>query len=555
MIPKANQRAGGQQLATHLLNEFDNDRVELAEVRGAFARDLHGAFAEWEVASNATQCKKFLYSLSINPDPDQRPVTRDEYYDYIRRTEAALRLSEQPRAVVFHVKYGREHCHVVWSRIDDLKGRAVQMSHDRQKLRTVTQEFARDHGLELPAGMRQNNLRDRFNNRKRLENLAEKQQEERTGISKAERMATITAAWRESDSGESFTAALEKRGYFLARGDQRAYVVVDLYGEIHSLTRQIQGAKTKDVKARLAGYDVDKLPDATKAQDFARRKLDGQRAASPGRAATAKTKRAELATAQTKRRAAIDDRRRALFEKHRIERAALAAAQESATKGIHSARLRAQPRGVIAFLARITGVSFVIAQRQKRQDRARVEDHDRQTQALKRRHEREVKEFQHNYRALTSLDKRERRSLETGLRREEFRAIARPRSPQVRRPPPQQLTSRQREKLEQFLTNARDITATQGTPAVDAGDLARKFNEAAEQMKEDHEHDDLLRAFRDAVAGVTGGTPSPAAEPEAPPDSLRETFRERAAQKKREGEREKRQPQQRGPGPARDRNR
>lgn len=47
--------------------------------------------------------------------------------------ENKLGLSGQPRAVVFHVKKGREHCHVVWSRIDLDKMRAVQLSNDRQK--------------------------------------------------------------------------------------------------------------------------------------------------------------------------------------------------------------------------------------------------------------------------------------------------------------------------------------------------------------------------------------------------------------------------------------
>lgn len=555
MIPKANQRAGGRQLATHLLNEFDNERVELAAVRGAFARDLHGAFEEWEVAAKATLCKKYLYSLSINPDPQQRPVTRDEYYDYIRRTEAALGLANQPRAVVFHVKYGREHCHVVWSRIDQLKGRAVQISHDRQKLRTLTQEFARDHGLELPPGLRENNLKDRFNNRQKRESLAEKQQEERTGINKAERLEAITAAWRESDSAEAFSKALEKRGYFLARGDRRAYVIVDLFGEIHSLTRQVQGVKGKEIRARLAAYDVDKLPDAAKAQAFARKQLEAERAASADRSGAAKTMRAGLDKTQRERRTALDDKRKALFDQHRKEREILAAAQAAQEKRIVSSRLPAQRKGILAFIARITGIRLFVEHRQKKQDQARAREQAQQTDALKRRHARETLEFQHHYRALASLDKRERRSLETGLRREQFRAIALPRSPQVRRPPPQQLTTKQREKLEQLLTNAGDITATRDAPAVEAGDLARKFNEAAEQMKEEHEHDDLLRAFRDAATGVTADSPSRAAEPIAEPDTLRETFRESAGQKKQEREPEKQQPQQRGPGPARDRNR
>jgi hypothetical protein len=68
MIPKENQRGGGQQLATHLLKQFDNDNVEVADLRGAVAQDLNGALHEWYAQSKATKCVKYLYSLSINPD-------------------------------------------------------------------------------------------------------------------------------------------------------------------------------------------------------------------------------------------------------------------------------------------------------------------------------------------------------------------------------------------------------------------------------------------------------------------------------------------------------
>ena len=56
MIPKASQRGGGKDLATHLLNAFDNEYVEVAEVSGAIAPDLQGAFAEWEaIATGLTK--------------------------------------------------------------------------------------------------------------------------------------------------------------------------------------------------------------------------------------------------------------------------------------------------------------------------------------------------------------------------------------------------------------------------------------------------------------------------------------------------------------------
>ena len=60
MIPFASQRALGQDLATHLLNAHDNELVELAEVNGAIAPDLHGAFAEWE-AHALTRCENYLW--------------------------------------------------------------------------------------------------------------------------------------------------------------------------------------------------------------------------------------------------------------------------------------------------------------------------------------------------------------------------------------------------------------------------------------------------------------------------------------------------------------
>ena len=59
MIPKGNQRGGGRQLATHLMNSFDNERVEIADLRGAVAQDLHGAFQEWFAQSKATKCSHF----------------------------------------------------------------------------------------------------------------------------------------------------------------------------------------------------------------------------------------------------------------------------------------------------------------------------------------------------------------------------------------------------------------------------------------------------------------------------------------------------------------
>src|ERR1700676_1930802 len=313
MIPKGNQRGGGQQLATHLLNSYDNDSVAIVDLRGAIAQDLHGAFAEWYAESKATKCIKYLHSLSINPDHTQGPFNREHYYDFIRRTEDHLGLSDQPRAVVFHVKHGREHCHVVWSRIDTEKMKAVQLSHDHQKLRAVAQEYARDHNLTLPPGMRNNRGKDRYADRDKQEDLGDKQREERTGVSKPQRQREIAEAWHGSDSGQAFIRALEERCYYVARGDDCAFAVVDLYGEVSNLARQIDGVKTKALEARLG--DREKLGDVATAQERARQErqarllqLSQQQRAREEPQGTARQRRDDLQEAQGIRRANLESK-------------------------------------------------------------------------------------------------------------------------------------------------------------------------------------------------------------------------------------------------------
>src|SRR6185312_16951246 len=123
-----------------------------------------------------TRCRNYLYSLSVNPDPAHGPLTREQYLEFIDRAEQKLGLVGQPRAVVFHIKEGREHCHVIWSRIDTNQGKAIHQAFDRETLMMVTRQFARDHGLELPEGMR----RDAGSARRKKQQLSlyEKHQQE-----------------------------------------------------------------------------------------------------------------------------------------------------------------------------------------------------------------------------------------------------------------------------------------------------------------------------------------------------------------------------------------
>ena len=448
MILKGNQRAGGSQLAAHLMNSFDNERVEVAEVRGAVARDLSGAFDEWLAQSRNTKCEKFIYSLSVSPDQAQGRLTREQYLDLIARTERSLKLVDQPRAIVFHEKRDkdgtlREHAHVVWSRILTEQGKAVNIARDRLKLRRVAQQFARDYGLELPDGMKNDGSRDRFNHRAKQENLGEKQQQERTGVSKAERMADIGACWNTTKTGAEFVRAMENKGYYLARGDQRTYVVIDLYGEIHSLPRQLGGvAKRKELMDRLSGHPPDKQPDVESARAYASQKLQerqkalekgSQEAQEPSRQEAMgakategnllKQRREALAERQSSLRAELDKQRTDLFARQFRERGTLREIHAAEHSGVAAARLETRPKGLTAFLTRITGIGSLVAWAQGKADSKREATQKQQTEALLHRHDSELKEMDRHYLALHRLEVRENRSASTAAQREGYRKL------------------------------------------------------------------------------------------------------------------------------------
>ena len=522
MIPKGNQRGGGQQLATHLLNALDNERAEVLDIRGAVAQDLHGAFKEWRAIAQGTKCTKYLYSLSINPDPGQRTLTREEFFDYIARVEASFALEHQPRAIVVHVKEGREHFHTVWSRIDAENMRAVQLSFDRQKLRTLTQEFALEHGLRLPPGLRKDRGADRFNDRAKGTSLAEKQQEERSGITKEQRRADVTAAWKVSDTGNTFLRALEERGYYLAQGDRRAYVIVDRFGEIHSLTRQIDGAKAKDVAARLADLPLDKLPHASRAQEFIRTKLEKQ--AVRAFQIEASQRWLTLRQSQQKRRAALDHKRKTMETRHRTQQQALVTRQARAASEIETKRRERNGKGLAGFFRKVTGIDSLIRKKHERQDKTRKKKDIEDMQTLKRRQHRELQDVKQQSRALTSVEKREARSLRTKIKREQFRGIIR--AHEQEREHSQKLTPSQKTKLREFVDTGREISQEE------APTLSKKTSRSGR-------HTDAPQVDLGQIKQTGQEIVRPAKEAPKLTDSFAEALRRRAEEKKAAKERDR----------------
>jgi hypothetical protein len=244
MILKGSQRSGAANLSTHLLNDRDNDHVTVYELRGFVGRDLHQALAEAHAISKGTKCEQFMFSLSLSP-PKNADVSEQDLIDAVERSEQALGLDGQPRAIIFHEKEGRRHAHAVWSRIDPSTMKAINLPHFKNRLTTLSRELYLEHGWELPQGLRRDGGRSPLNF-----TLAEWQQAKRLKLHPSEIKQSFQEAWKVSDSPAAFAHALEDRGYFLAHGDRRGFVALNIDGEVFSVPRML-GAKTKEVKARL----------------------------------------------------------------------------------------------------------------------------------------------------------------------------------------------------------------------------------------------------------------------------------------------------------------
>jgi len=266
MIIKGKSRSDPSALAAHLGNTAQNERVTLLEARGTVAQAIRGALIEMDAYAVGTRCEKPLYHANIDPQPPHR-LTREQIFESVDALEEKLGLVGHQRIIVAHEKYGREHFHVVWTRIDLDNMRSVSDSHNYRKHEEVARDLERRFGHERVQGA--HHERDGVERPDRTPSRAELRQEERTGIKGKDVKRDVTDAFRSCDSPDAFRAALEDKGYILAQGDRRDYVVIDRAGGIHSLARRIDGMKAAELREFMLPMDRTSLPTTDQAREIA----------------------------------------------------------------------------------------------------------------------------------------------------------------------------------------------------------------------------------------------------------------------------------------------
>ena len=330
-----NIRGNAAESAFHLMKD-ENEHIEILEMRGFAADTLLDALLEVQAISRSTKCKKYLFSLSLNPPADAK-VSRQDFIDAVDRAETTLGLNGQSRTIVLHTKEGRTHAHAVWSRINLETMTAIKLDYPKRKLNGLALELFIQHGWEIPAGFIDGQESDPMNY------TYEEYQEAKRGNRQAKHLKQhIKASWNSSDNRRSFEVALERSGLFLAQGDRRGFVCVDYEGNIYSLSRW-SGVKPAELEQRLGE------PEKSPGVDAVREKIAERMTPKLKEYVTEVTERA------IKDLRAFEAQRAEMTLRHRQERETLSTRQEKRWQTESAERTARFSKGFRGLWHRLTG--------------------------------------------------------------------------------------------------------------------------------------------------------------------------------------------------------
>ena len=288
MIFKGRARADGGKLATYLLSD-KNEQVRVLDVRGTVidersAQGLKAALGDMDELGKMTRAKSSLFHLAINPDARDR-LGPDDWKQSVEKAEKALGLEGHPRAIVAHVYEGKQHLHVVWSRVDVAERKCVEMSFSHLKLCRAARE------VEIELGLQQTPARARGAHKlnQHVKDI-QQQQDARSDTPRETLNAAVAGAWKSAGSADEFQSMIEGAGYRLATG-KRGVLVMDSALETYSIPRCVPGLKVKDVRERLG--DLQGLPTVEEVRAGAARTKQSETERGRSEAATSTRERAD----------------------------------------------------------------------------------------------------------------------------------------------------------------------------------------------------------------------------------------------------------------------
>ena len=266
MISGATRVRGGKRLGAHLEDHHGaNDETCAGVSRGLVTSGIYNQVQELTDIAAHARSHRPLYHVHVDPERTWSAAEWDRYWKLI---EMEFGLRRQPFAEAIHAKHGRAHRHRVYSLVTD-DGSCINTSHDyarREKLSRIAEAengerfTAGRHNQSVIAALRSEGREDVASAMEAAElhvaarpcaplSPAQRQQQERTQVRRADIATAALHAWRGSDCGPAFGQALADHGLRLVQGDD-ALGVLDLAGGFHPLRKLL------DTATRAGGFDT-----------------------------------------------------------------------------------------------------------------------------------------------------------------------------------------------------------------------------------------------------------------------------------------------------------
>ena len=257
MMVKARAGQGGPALARYLM-EGKNEHAELLDLRNMDAPSLQAALFDMDRLARGGQCQKHALHVQMRAAPGER-LSADHWREACDRYAEAFGMEQHQAAIILHHQQdGATHAHFVFNRVHPETLIAADLWRNYEKHKTLARQMEQDWGLRQVSSQKRTLARD-YSNAGRHET----EQARRQGANVHDLREYVRWLWEQSPNGEAFAAALEEEGYQLAKGDRRAYVVLDPHGGTYSLGQRTTGAKACEVREKLGDLDPASVPDIT----------------------------------------------------------------------------------------------------------------------------------------------------------------------------------------------------------------------------------------------------------------------------------------------------
>jgi hypothetical protein len=198
-----------------------------------------------------------VWSQSFSWSPHESP-TKEQMIEAAQSWMSAFNLDDHQAVIVQHTDTPHPHCHLILSLLNPQTNKVAELGYSKLRSSKWAEEYERENSGIICKQREENNA-------KREQGEYVRYQEPDLDL-KIDLRAKVTEMYHAARSGADFQSALEAEGFTIAQGGKRL-VIIDANGKAHSLWRQVDGAKAREIKTKLADLELPTAEEALAARE------------------------------------------------------------------------------------------------------------------------------------------------------------------------------------------------------------------------------------------------------------------------------------------------